>query len=72
MPSNTFWTAHVIHDVVGAYYAHPEAWNELGWGGPRLASRVRPAGLDRRDPWEPEEAEPGDEDRSMKKNQHVR
>ncbi len=30
----TFLTAHVIHDVVGAYYAHPTAWNEIGWGGP--------------------------------------
>jgi len=34
MPAATFWTSHVIHDVVGAYYAHPEAWNEIGWAGP--------------------------------------
>ena len=61
MPSRTFWTSHVIHDVVGAYYAHPSAWSEIGWGGParRAAmfawvwigathgSRGRPAGQGR-------------------------
>jgi Gluconate 2-dehydrogenase subunit 3 len=56
MPPKTFWTSHVIHDVVGAYYAHPNAWSEIGFGGPASPRGYVRLGLDRRDPWEPEEA----------------
>jgi hypothetical protein len=72
MPSSTFWSSHVIHDIVGAYYAHPEAWNEIGWAGPASPRGYVRLGLDRRDAWEPEEAAPGEEDQMFKKNQHVR
>jgi hypothetical protein len=72
MPSGTFWTSHVIHDVVGAYYAHPAAWNEMGWAGPASPRGYVRLGLNRRDAWEPDEASPGDEQKVMKKNQHVR
>lgn len=72
MPAKTFWTSHVIHDVCGAYYAHPQAWSELGWGGPASPRGYVRLGLDRRDHWEPEEGAPGHHDGAMRKNKHVR
>jgi hypothetical protein len=72
MPADTFWTSHVIHDVVGAYYAHPEAWNEIGWAGPASPRGYVRLGLNRRDAWEPEEAAPGEESRAARENEHVR
>ena len=72
MPSRTFWTSHVIHDVVAAYYAHPTAWSEIGFGGPASPRGYVRLGLDRRDPWEPEEAAPSLEDQAAGKSKHVR
>jgi hypothetical protein len=72
MPSNTFWSSHVIHDVVGAYYAHPEAWNEIGWPGPASPRGYVRLGLNRRDAWEPEETAQGDAAQTMRTNQRVR
>ena len=72
MPSKTFWTSHVIHDVIGAYYAHPSAWSEIGWGGPASPRGYVRLDLDERDAWEPEEAAPGREERTARENQRVR
>ncbi len=72
MPSKTFWASHVIHDVIGAYYAHPEAWNEIGWAGPASPRGYVRLGLDRRDAWEPDEAGRGDEEKAMQRNRRVR
>ena len=72
MPSKTFWTSHVIHDVVGAYYAHPSAWSEIGWGGPASPRGYVRLDLDERDAWEPEEAAPGREERTARENHRVR
>jgi hypothetical protein len=33
MPVHRFWLL-LVQDVVGAYYAHPYAWDEIGFGGP--------------------------------------
>ncbi len=35
MPSKLFFHQRILADVVKAYYAHPTAWNEIGWGGRR-------------------------------------
>ena len=45
-------TKRVLHDIVGAYYAHPTAWSEIGWAGPASPrgfvrmdkNRARPVG----------------------------
>jgi Gluconate 2-dehydrogenase subunit 3 len=71
MPPKTFWTNHVIHDVIGAYYAHPTAWSEIGWGGPASPRGYVRLDLDRRDAWEPEEAMPGTEARAARLNKRV-
>lgn len=36
----------------GAFYAHPWAWNEIGFGGPAYPRGYKNLGLDRREPWE--------------------
>jgi len=72
MPSKTFWTSHVIHDVVGAYYAHPAAWSEIGWPGPASPRGYVRLRLDRRDAWEPVEAVHGNDEKTARENARVR
>jgi gluconate 2-dehydrogenase subunit 3-like protein len=38
-----------------AYYSHPHAWNEIGFGGPAYPRGYKNLGLDRREPWEVED-----------------
>ena len=71
MPSKTFWTSHVLHDVVGAYYAHPGAWSEIGWPGPASPRGYVRLRLDRRDAWEPVEAASEDK-KAARENARVR
>lgn len=71
MPPKTFWTAHVNHDLIGSYYAHPQAWSEMGWGGPASPRGYVRLDLDRRDPWEPEEAKPGQDVKVERENKRV-
>jgi hypothetical protein len=42
------------------FYAHPWAWNEIGFGGPAYPRGYKNLGLDRREPWEVPEHEPAD------------
>ncbi len=55
LPPRIFFKARLLHDIVDAYYAHPTAWNEIGFGGPASPRGYVRLGLDRRDPWEAEE-----------------
>lgn len=71
MPPKTFWSQHVIHDVVSAYYAHPTAWSEIGWAGPASPRGYVRLDNDRRDPWEPVEATPGQEAKAERENKRV-
>ncbi len=71
MPSKMFFTDRVIHDVCNAYYAHPTAWNEIGWGGPASPRGYVRLGFDKRDPWEAAEAKPGQEEKARRENKHV-
>jgi hypothetical protein len=36
----------------GAFYSHPWAWNEIGFGGPAYPRGYKNLGFDRREPWE--------------------
>ena len=72
MPSKMFFEHRLMLDTVSAYYAHPTAWTEMGFGGPASPRGYVRVGLDRRDPWEAAEAKPGEEDRAYRENTHVR
>ena len=56
-----FFSKRVLPDIVSAYYGHPTAWNEIGFGGPASPRGYVRVDMDRRDPWEAAEAEPGHE-----------
>jgi len=71
MPCAMFFAHRVIPDITHAYYAHPEAWNEIGFGGPASPRGYVRMALDRRDPWEAAEAKPGEELRARRDNDHV-
>jgi Gluconate 2-dehydrogenase subunit 3 len=61
MRCQDFFGHRVLPDITHAYYAHPVAWNEIGFGGPASPRGYVRMGLDRRDPWEAIEA-PADHD----------
>ena len=56
MPSDLFFSKRVLHDIVGAYYAHPTAWSEIGWAGPASPRGFVRLDKNMRDPWEAAEA----------------
>lgn len=58
MPPDLFFSERVLHDLYGAYYSHPAAWSEIGFGGPANPRGYVRLGKDRRDPWEAVEAAP--------------
>ena len=68
MPCKDFFEHRVIADITHAYYAHPTAWNELGFGGPASPRGYVRMALDRRDPWEAAEAKPGKEQQARREN----
>ena len=71
MSSSLFFAHRLMLDTVSAYYSHPAAWNEMGFGGPASPRGYVRMGLDRRDPWEAAEAKPGEEDRARRENRRV-
>jgi len=71
MQAAVFFEKRLLSDIAAAYYAHPIAWNEIGFGGPaspRGYVRMQP---DRRDPWEAAEAKPGKMVQAVRSNRRV-
>lgn len=71
MPCKVFFAERVVHDVTSAYYAHPNAWNEMGFGGPASPRGYVRMGFGKRDPWEAAEAKPGQEEKARRENKRV-
>jgi hypothetical protein len=71
MPCKIFFEHRVIPDITHAYYSHPIAWNEIGFGGPASPRGYVRMQLDRRDPWEAAEARPDEELSARRKNESV-
>lgn len=71
MSAQSFFTERVLVDVPAMYYAHPIAWNEMGFGGPASPRGYVRMELNRRDPWEPIEAQSDHDDTVRKENRHV-
>jgi hypothetical protein len=72
MPPAMFFSERLAHDVVEAYFSHPTAWSEVGWGGPASPRGYVRMGFNRRDAWEPEELHGGDVARVTEVNRRVR
>jgi hypothetical protein len=71
LPAKLFFTKRLLHDIVSAYYGHPESWNEIGFGGPASPRGYVRMNFDRRDPWEASEAHPGREEKAWRENTRV-
>ncbi len=72
MNSKDFFQKRMARDIVLAYYAHPTAWSEIGWGGPASPRGYVRLDFNERDPWEAAEARGGDEVSVRRINRHVR
>jgi hypothetical protein len=72
MPCDLFFSMRVLHDICGAYYGHPRAWSEIGFGGPANPRGYVRMVFDRRDPWDAVEAKPGKEAQALRENRRVR
>lgn len=55
MPAQRFFLNVLLKTVAGIYYAHPEAWSEIGFGGPASPRGYVRLGPGMRDGWEAEE-----------------
>jgi hypothetical protein len=71
MPAQMFFTKRLMHDVLAAYYSHPAAWSEIGFGGPASPRGYVRMYFDRRDPWEASQARPGHARRARRENEDV-
>ena len=54
MPVHRFWTM-LMEDCVTAYYSHPWAWDEIGFGGPAYPRAYIRLENGLPEPWEAEE-----------------
>jgi Gluconate 2-dehydrogenase subunit 3 len=71
LPAKLFFQKRLLHDIVSAYYAHPAAWSEIGFGGPASPRGYVRMNFDRRDPWEAAETKPGQEEKARRENARV-
>ncbi len=71
IPPKTFFKQRMARDIVFAYYSHPTAWSEIGWGGPASPRGYVRTGYDERDPWEAAEVKDGDAATARRKNHRV-
>ena len=55
MPVHRYW-ALVVQDCVEAYYAHPWAWDEIGFGGPAYPRGYMRLEHGEPEPWEVDES----------------
>jgi hypothetical protein len=51
----------VMRSILGAFYSHPWAWNEIGFGGPAYPRGYARLGVGLSEAWEGEEAEVAEE-----------
>ena len=55
LPAERFFSSTLTTTVVGAYYAHPWAWDEIGYGGPAYPRGYYGLNYGARERWEVEE-----------------
>ena len=72
MEPQDFFKRCVLGDIPALFYSLPQAWNEIGFGGPASPRGYVRLELGHRDPWEAAEVGPdGDSDTVERKNRHV-
>jgi hypothetical protein len=56
MPARRWWITIALNQISGVYYAHPFAWDEIGFGGPAYPRGYASLNFGAREPWEVDEA----------------
>ncbi len=51
LPCSHAWSV-VMRDILSAFYSHPWAWNEIGFGGPAYPRGYARMGVGQREAWE--------------------
>jgi hypothetical protein len=60
LPARRWWINLALKQISGIYYAHPTAWNEIGFGGPAYPRGYAALNFGAREPWEADEVlDPG-------------
>jgi Gluconate 2-dehydrogenase subunit 3 len=59
LPAARVWSLWIRY-AVAAFYSHPWAWNEIGFGGPAYPRGYKNLGIGGLEPWEAREARPVD------------
>lgn len=55
VPAHRFFIDILLKTAAAIYYSHPDAWSEIGFGGPASPRGYVRLGFDERDPWEGKE-----------------
>ncbi|HZU75798.1 MAG TPA: gluconate 2-dehydrogenase subunit 3 family protein [Dehalococcoidia bacterium] len=55
LPAQRWWISVVLRQIAGVYYAHPYAWDEIGFGGPAYPRGYFALNHGAPEPWEPRE-----------------
>jgi hypothetical protein len=62
LPAKRVWSLWMRY-ACAAFYSHPWAWNEIGFGGPAYPTGYKHLGIDGREPWEVQEHDAQDPER---------
>jgi hypothetical protein len=55
MPAKRWWVFVALRQITAIYYAHPYAWDEIGFGGPAYPRGYFALNFGYPEPWEPRE-----------------
>ena len=55
LPARRWWIYVALRQITGVYYAHPYAWDEIGFGGPAYPRGYLALNHGAPEPWEPRE-----------------
>lgn len=55
IPAHRWWVYIALRQILGTYYAHPYAWDEIGFGGPAYPRGYFALNHGAREPWEARE-----------------
>ncbi|MDQ6682275.1 MAG: gluconate 2-dehydrogenase subunit 3 family protein [Chloroflexota bacterium] len=56
LPARRWWVNVAVRQITAVYYAHPEAWDEIGFGGPAYPRGYAALNHGGRESWESREA----------------
>jgi hypothetical protein len=59
LPAKRWWVFVALRQITAIYYAHPYAWDEIGFGGPAYPRGYAALNFGQPEPWEPRERASG-------------